>query len=141
MLDTDELVSMINSMQSDVTSLRYTRQEIKDKHKNLFDKSMHLFDLIIANKLDTDVLDAMIKQLKKRQDQNEAINDGIDRDMGKLLANKFLYPTIGVQRELTKEEEDILIRKIQKENEKSKEETIKLNSGGTTNAQRIKLSL
>ena len=88
---------------------------------------MHLFDLTVSGKLDAGVLDVMIQHLNKRN-SDEAVNDKVDRVMGKILANKFLYPTIGAQPELTKQQEDELINKVKAENDAEANGTRKKNS-------------
>lgn len=131
---TSGLLDRVKQMRQDLHSLRYNTEQMKEMYKDIFDASHHLFNAIIANKLDMDMLDLMLNKMETKF-VNPQESDNVDREMGKVLAEKYLYPTIGKQPELTKEQEDILIRKVQEENKKSDEKLEKLNAGEITSEQ------
>lgn len=129
----DELKQRINEMRTDLFSLRYNTEEMKTRYMDIFDASHHLFNAIIANKMDMNMLNLMLNKLgQKMSSIKEEDADNVDREMGKILADKYLYPTIGKQPALSKEKENELIKKVKEENAKSEEKLTKLNSGEMT---------
>jgi hypothetical protein len=133
---THQLKDRVRDMRRDLITLRYTTDQMKENYKDIYNASHHLFNIIIANKIDMNMLDAMLDKLNSKINAiKPEIADQIDRDMGKVLAEKFLYPTIGKQPELTKEQENVLINKVIAENKKADEKLEKLNSGEITKDQ------
>lgn len=128
----EQFKQRINEMRIDLFSLRYNTEQMKEKYSDIFDASHHLFNAIIANKMDMNMLNLMLNKLGQKMTATEQEADNVDREMGKILADKYLYPTIGKQPALSKERENELIRKVQEENAKSEEKLEKLNSGEIT---------
>ena len=128
----DELKVRITEMRKDLFSLRYNTEDMKTRYADIFDASPHLFNAIIANKMDMNMLNLMLNKLDQKIKSTEQDADNVDREMGKILADKFLYPTIGKQPEISKERENQLIAKVKEENAKSEEKLEKLNSGEIT---------
>lgn len=127
----DDLYKEIITLKNDAMSARYTREQLKEKHLSLYSKSMHLYDAVISGKLDYTMLSTMIDNLKLRNKSKDN-GDKVDRHMGKVFAKKYLYPQIGVQPDLTEEQENVFIEKIKKEQEQEKETLRKLNAGEIT---------
>lgn len=125
---TTDLLDRVKLMRKDLNTLKYNTEQMKEMYKDVFDASHHLFNAIVANKLDMSMLELMLNKMETKFVKPEE-SDNVDREMGKVLAEKYLYPTIGKQPELTKEQETILIRKVQEENKKSDEKLEKLNAG------------
>lgn len=128
----DLLKQRITEMRTDLFSLRYNTEQMKEKYTDIFNASHHLFNAIIANKMDMNMLNLMLNKLDQKMASNEEQADNVDREMGKILADKYLYPTIGKQPALSKEKENELIRKVKEENAKSEEKLEKFNSGDIT---------
>lgn len=130
----DELLNRIKSMKRDQIMLKMTKADLKVKYVDIYNASSHLFDAMVTNSMDPKMLETMISMLKKKvAAQDEKDSDQADRDMGKILADKYLYPVVGKQPVLSRKQEDLLIEKVKKENEK---ETA---NPDTSNRTKIKL--
>ena len=125
---TDHLIERTNELYMDLATLRYSKEQLKEKYKDIFNASTHLFDIIISKKMDQKIMNMMIESLRKFEKNPDKL-DEISRVTGKKLAEEYLYPKIGKQPVMSKEQEDLLIKKVQDENKKEKDLLAKVNSG------------
>lgn len=125
---TDHLIQRINELYRDLDTLRYSKEQLKDKYKDIFNASSHLFDVILSKKMDKKVMNMMIESLRKFEKNPDKL-DEISRDTGKKLADEYLYPKIGKQPAMSKAQEDLLINKVHEENKKEQEKIDKVNAG------------
>lgn len=125
---TDHLIIRINELYLDLETLRYSKDQLKEKYKDIFNASNHLFDIILSKKMDPKMMKMMVDSLRKFEKNPDKL-DEISRDTGKKLADKYLYPKIGKQPAMSKAQEDILINKVYEENRKEQDKIAKVNSG------------
>lgn len=113
-MDYDILHKRVLDMQKDLHTLQFTRDQLKERYSDIFDSSRHLFDGIISNKIDNNILDVMMANLKERS-QNKEQQQKTDLKMGKILFQKFGN---GIETpNLSEQQEKDLIEKVRKENE------------------------
>jgi hypothetical protein len=97
-----------------LNTLQFTRDQLKEKYSDIFDKSRHLFDGVIANKLDSHILNVMFSNLKERSKSKDQ-EEKTDLKMGKFLFQKYGK---GIETpKLSEQQEKDLIEKVRKENE------------------------
>lgn len=125
---TDHLIQRINELYKDLETLRYSKEQLKQNYKDIFNASTHLFDIILSKKMDKKMMNMMIDSLRKFEKNPDKL-DEISRDTGKKLADEYLYPKIGKQPAMSKAQEDLLISKVNEENRKEQEKIAQVNAG------------
>jgi len=131
-----QFMDKVKALRSDLFTMKYNKEELKEKHKDIFDASVHLFEMVISNKCEMKMLEILIENIiKKTQTKDPKQKKIIDIEHGEIFAKKYLYPTIGAQPKMTLEQKLALIDKVEKENEKDKDKIDKLNSGGMTSSE------
>lgn len=125
---TDIFLARVQAMSNDIKTLRFSKEQLKERYNDIFKASSHLFDAILSGRMDRSVTNMMVQKLKKFEKNPEDI-DEISKETGRELAKTYLEPIVGKQPVLTKEREDFLINKVKEENKKEAEKLEKVNRG------------
>lgn len=101
MLDAAKIVEEVLQMRTDIQNNEvYTREQYSHRFKFLHENAPTLFDMVLKDETTyLTVLQNMIRTLEKIRKNSLSQHDA-DVEIGKELAEKYIYPNIDMEKEL-----------------------------------------